>query len=159
MANAVYVALGVKVPMGASDKESGRIVFDAAEILPLIEDFQTAISLHDIPGHLGASKRQVEVLYRAGHLVPLIPAPERGAVRQVVFSPRHLEQLLSKIMELDELTDPADRWHPVGYACQRGAGPFADLFSRIMSGELRALRAPRQHGVASLRVHQDDVIG
>ncbi len=148
-----------KVPMGASDKESGRIVFDAAEILPLIEDFQTAINLHDIPGHLGASKRQVEVLYRAGHLVPLIPAPERGAVRQVVFSRRHLEQFLSTIKDLDELPDPAEGWHPVGYACQRGAGPFADLFNRIISGELRALRAPRQHGVASLRVHLDDVIG
>lgn len=148
-----------KVPIGASDKESGKIVFDAAEILPLIEDFQTAIRVQDLPAHLGASKRQVEVLYRAGHLVPLVPAPERGAVRQVVFARSQLELLLSKIADLEELTDDLEGWRPVAYACQRGAGPFPEVFSRIMSGELRARRDAKKHGICSLRVHLDDVIG
>lgn len=131
-----------KVPNGASDKESGKIVFDAAEILPLIEDFQTAVSLHDLPSYLGASKRQIDLLYRDGQLVPIVPAPERGAVRQVVFSRRVLDHLLSTIADLEKLDDPEGVWHPIAYVCQRGAGPFPELFCKVMAGEVPARRVP-----------------
>lgn len=144
--------------MARRDSDTGKMVFEAAEILPLIEEFQTAISLHDLAGHLGASKRQIELLYRAGHLRPLVPAPERGAVRNVVFARSHLDEVLARIDSMEELGSTENGWHPVAYVCQRGAGPFPDVYGRIMSGHLKAKRHSVQHGIASIRVNLDDAL-
>ncbi|KDB02142.1 hypothetical protein U879_18865 [Defluviimonas sp. 20V17] len=72
-----------KVPAGATDRESGNMIFDAAATLTLIEVFQSAVSFHDLSGYLGASKRQVETLYRADVPEPIIPAARRrsGAIQ------------------------------------------------------------------------------
>ncbi len=148
-----------KVPLGAADRESGNMIFDAAETIPLIEAFQSAVRLHEVPFYLGASKRQVENLYRAGILEPLIPATSRGAVRNVVFARSHLDEVLSRIDQLPVVSE-ADRadYHPVPYACQRGAGAFEAIFTRIMASEIQCCRDPRIRGIGGLIVRLDDVL-
>ncbi|SFD50054.1 hypothetical protein SAMN04488523_101163 [Sulfitobacter brevis] len=61
------------------------MVFETADIITLINAFKTAVPLHNIPEHFGASKRQIEVLWRKGVLQPLVTRTGRGSVRQAVF--------------------------------------------------------------------------
>lgn len=49
-----------------------------------------------------------DALCRSGFLTRLIPAAERGALRRGVFAPSHLEEVLSKIGELPEMTEDQD---------------------------------------------------
>ncbi|MFA5539879.1 MAG: hypothetical protein WCZ72_03130 [Gemmobacter sp.] len=147
-----------KVPSGATDKESGNLIFDAAETLSLMKAFQSAIRLHDLPEYFGASSRQIEILYRSGLLKPLVPVAAAEAVHNIVFARDHLDEMLAKIANLPTVLD-ADRekYHSVPYACQRGAGPFETVLPRIMSGEIPCCRGPCKHGIEALIVRLDDV--
>ncbi|MCZ4260070.1 hypothetical protein O4G76_04345 [Limimaricola sp. G21655-S1] len=129
-----------RVPTGATDAECGRMRFDAEEITGFIADSETAIPLLDVPEYIGASKRQVEMLYAAEIVLPLVPRTGRGAVRNAVFARRHLHKLLSTISELPE-AGPADgSLASISYACQRGIGTTPDVVRRVLSGELPAFR-------------------
>ncbi|WP_370160704.1 hypothetical protein [Limimaricola soesokkakensis] len=132
-----------KVPAGATEAECGRIRFEADEITGFIADSETAIPLLEVPEYIGARKRQVEMLYAAEIVLPLVPRTGRGAVRNVVFARRHLDGLLSAISNLPE-AGPADgSLTSISYACQRGLGTTPDVVRRILSKELRACRKPR----------------
>ena len=129
-----------RVPEGATGAECGRMRFDADEITGFIADSETAIPLLEVPEYIGASKRQVEMLYAAEIVLPLVPRTGRGAVRNVVFARRHLDELLSAISHLPE-AGPADgSLASISYACQRGLGTTPDVVRRILSGALPAFR-------------------
>jgi len=141
-----------KVPEGATDLEAGSLIFDAAEIIPLIEAFQTAVPLADLPECLGASKRQAEALVRAGVLRALIPAATQGAVRNVVFPRECVDELLHRIGQFPAISEAPPGWHPIAFACQRGAGPFEHVFCAIMAGEIPAIRDQRKRGIGAILI-------
>ena len=62
-----------EIPACASEIESGNMVFEAEKTVPLVRAVKTAVSLHDVAEYIGASKRQVESLYRKGIIRPLFP--------------------------------------------------------------------------------------
>lgn len=106
-------------PPGTTDAESGRLVFAADEVVSFIDDYGTAVPLTDVPKYLGASKHQTEILYAAEILTPLIPRNECGAVRNVVFSRRHLDEFLAKISSFSEVKDEVKSdLNTIAYACQ-----------------------------------------
>ena len=64
----------------------------------------------------------MEILYRVGIVQPLIPRAGRGSVRHVVFARSHLDEILNRMTELPALDETAAGvFHPISYACQRGA--------------------------------------
>jgi hypothetical protein len=142
-----------EVPAGATDAESGNLVFETEKILPLIEAFHSAVPLQEVPEFIGASKQQTERLYRGGILKPLIPASGPGSVRRVVFARADLDTFLEKLEQLP----PADShelpgFQPIAYACQRGAGPFEEVFAKVMDGSLPSCRSPGKTGISKIRV-------
>ncbi|PZX06773.1 TniQ family protein [Celeribacter halophilus] len=148
-----------ELPADASEVESGGMVFEAARTVSLIEDYKTAILLKDVPEYLGASKRQVENLYRRGILQPLIPRTARGAVRHVVFGRKHLDEILKRISELPDLDETeAGNFHPISYACQRGAGCFEDILVDIFEGRVSGFRNRDQFGIGSIYVDVSSLV-
>jgi len=148
-----------QVPEHATEVESGNMVFDAANAVPLIQSFKTAVPLMDVPEYVGASKGQVEILYRAGVIKPLIPRTGRGSVRRVVFARQHLDDFLGKISTLPELIlEDFNNLHPIAYACQRGAGPFEKVFNEIMAGAIPSFRHPDKIGVRAIYVRISDAL-
>jgi len=148
-----------QIPSTATDVESGNMVFDAAKTMPLIEAFKTAVTLQDVAEYIEGNKGQVEVLYRVGMLKPLVPRTGRGSVRHVVFARQHLDDFLAEISELPELAlDTGTNFHPLPYACQRGAGTFEGVFARVLSGEIPAFRQPGKVGVSAIYVDVDMVL-
>lgn len=141
-----------EIPDDATEVECGNMVFDAATTVPMVEAFKTAIPLRDVPDYLGASKRQVEILYREGIVLPLIPRSGRGSVRHVVFGRAHLDDLLGKIAGLPEVDSSGSVLHPIAYASQRGAGRFEYLFAEVLCGRIAAFRNPDRTGIGSLVV-------
>lgn len=73
-----------QIPQTATNVEIGNMVFEAAKTVPSIEAFKMAVPLRDVPEYLGASKRQVEALYRAGKSNRLFL--ELGPVRSIMLS-------------------------------------------------------------------------
>ena len=148
-----------KVPAGASDAESGNLVFDAHETIPLIEAFQTAVRLHDVPAYLGGSQGQIKALYRAGILKPFVPSTGRGSVRNVVFARAHLDEIHEKLDRLPVISGAeCAGLHPVAYACQRGAGPFEQVFARILAGDIPSRRRSGKTGIGQLLINPNDVL-
>ncbi|MFT5616542.1 MAG: hypothetical protein ACI8Q6_003844 [Granulosicoccus sp.] len=148
-----------QIPQTATDIESGNMVFEAAKTLPLIEAFKTAVPLRDVPEYLGASKRQVEALYRAGILKPLVPRTGPGSVRHVVFARKHLDDFLAKLCGLPELVAEAcEEFRPLAYACQRGAGPFENIFEEILAGHIPSFRHPKKSGIGAIFVDVKTVL-
>ncbi|WP_277871180.1 TniQ family protein [Thalassorhabdomicrobium marinisediminis] len=141
-----------EIPQEATEVESGKMVFEVARIVPLIDAFSTAIPLSEVPVYLGASKSQVKRLYRHGTLQPLIPTTGRGSVRRVVFARRHLDDLLARVAELPELGAQNDDFHPISYACQRGAGHFEEIFAEALEGRIMAFRHPGRTGIDAIQV-------
>lgn len=148
-----------QVPEHATEVQCGNMVFDAAKAVPLIQSFKTAVPLMDVPEYIGASKGQVEILYRVGLIKPLIPRTGRGSVRRVVFARQHLDNFLAKISALPEFTlENANKLHPIAFACQRGAGPFEKVFNEIMVGTIPSFRHPEKIGVGAVYVHIADAL-
>ncbi len=149
-----------QIPSGATDVESGNMVFEVAMILPLIQAFKSAVPLKDVPEYLVASKGQVEVLYRLGVLKPLVPRNGRGSVRHVVFARKHLDDFLAQIGELPNFVEVDNaNFHPLAYACQRGGGPFDNVFEGVLSGQIPAVRHPEKTGIAAIYVDLQVVVG
>ena len=129
------------IPEDATEIDAGNMTFEAEKTVPLIEAFKSAILLHDVPTYLGASKGQVETLYRIGAILPLVPRTERGSVRNVVFGKKHLDEILTRISDLPVLEDlSSDTLHQLSYASQRGAGRFELLFQNILDGKSPGFR-------------------
>lgn len=142
-----------EIPPDATEVECGNMVFDAATAVPMVEAFETAIPLRDVPDYLGASKRQVEILYREGIVLPLVPRSGRGSVRNVVFGRSHLDEMLEVIARLPEIEVSSEGdFHPISYASQRGAGRFEHLFAEILQGRIQAFRSPDRTGIGSIVV-------
>ncbi|MBM2293245.1 hypothetical protein JQX09_13910 [Sulfitobacter pseudonitzschiae] len=142
-----------EIPADSTEVKTGNMVFEVDKTVPLIEAFTTAIPLRDVPDYLGASKRQVEILYRAGIIQPLVPRKERGAVRNVVFGRTQLDDLLKRISDLPILDQTnAENFHPISYACQRGAGRFEDIFIDILEGLTSGFCRSEKSGVSAIYV-------
>lgn len=142
-----------EIPPEASELECGNMVFDAAQTVPLVEAFKTAIPLQEVAEYLGASQRQVEVLYRGGIVRPLIPRTSPGSVRDVVVSRKHLDEILGKVSVLPKAGEATlGELHSVAYACQHGAGPFEDVFRNILEGRTPAFRHPEKLGISAICV-------
>lgn len=148
-----------EIPGDATEVASGNMVFEVDKVVPLIEAFTTAIRLHDVAEYLGASQRQVEVLYRAGLIKPLVPRNQRGAVRNVVFGRAHLDDVLKLISDLPVLSERSQgKFHPISYACQRGAGRFEEIFPDVLEGRILAFRNPETRGIASIHVEVGSLV-
>lgn len=148
-----------EIPAGATEVESGNMVFEAAKTVPLIRAVKTAVSIHDIAEYIGASKRQVETLYRKGIIRPLIPRNGRGSVRQVVFAREHLDGMLKRISELPKLDKGAEgKFHSISYACQRGAGHFEDVLSGILEDRIPGFRHTGKIGIGAIYVDVHSVL-
>ena len=142
-----------EIPANSTEVETGNMVFEVDKTVPLIEAFTTAIPLRDVPDYLGASKRQVEILYRAGIIQPLVPRKERGAVRNVVFGRTKLDDFLKRISDLPILGQTnEENFHPISYACQRGAGRFEDICNEILEGLTPGFRHSEKSGVSAIHV-------
>lgn len=89
-----------EIPAVTTEIEGGKMVFDAVTTVSMIEAFQTAIPLCDLPVYLGATKQQIEVLSLGGIVLPLTLRTERGSVQHVLFGRSHLDELLAKIAGL-----------------------------------------------------------
>ncbi len=149
-----------EIPANATEVDCGRMVFEAATAVPMVEAFKTAVPLRDVPEYLGASKRQVEILYREGIVLPLVPRSGPGSVRHVVFGRKHLDELLARIACLPEVDRSSDRdFHPISYACQRGAGRFERLFTEVLQGKIPAFRSPDRTGVGGIVVDVGALVG
>lgn len=129
------------------------MVFDAATAVTMVEAFETAIPLRNVLDYLGASKRQAEILYREGIVLPLGARAGRGSVRQVVFGRSHLDEMSAEIARLPEIEVSCEgNFRPIAYASQRGAGRFERLFVEILQGRFQAFRSPDRTGIGSIVV-------
>lgn len=147
------------VPVGATDGESGRLVFRVHEVEQLVSDYETAIPLAEVPQYIGATHNHALALYRAGILPAVIPAEAPGAVRGVLVARRVLDELLDRIGALPPL-DPDRSYEalPVGKACQRYGRPADVLIRDVLAGKIAAFRTlgePRLHAV---RVLMSDMV-
>jgi hypothetical protein len=131
------------VPEGATNGESGRLVFPVEEVEQLIKDYETAIPLAQVPDYIGGTQSQTLALYRAGVLPPVIPADAPGAVRRVIFARRVLDDLLLRIGELSPVNVVQhEKVLSIGEACQRHGGRTEDLTQAVLAGKVGALRLP-----------------
>lgn len=147
------------VPKDATEVETGNMIFEAATAVPLIKAFKTAVPLQDVPQYIGATKSQIEILYRVGIVQPLTPRIGRGSVRQVVFARSHLDALLEKVSNLSiAAAEQEDDLQQLAYAAQRGAGRFQDLFADVLEGRIQAFRRPDLHGVGAIQVNVNALI-
>ncbi|MFC3627829.1 TniQ family protein [Paracoccus angustae] len=141
------------VPEGATDGESGRLVFPVEEVEQLIKDYETAIPLAQVPDYIGGTQSQTLALYRAGVLPPVIPADAPGAVRRVIFARRVLDDLLSRIGELSPFDDTQrEKVLSIGEACQRHGGRTEDLTQAVLAGKIEAFRLPGDTRLHAVRV-------
>ena len=125
----------------------------------VIDAFSGAISLQDVPEYLGASRRQVEILYRSGIVQPLVPRTSRGSVRQVVFAKDHLDHLLERITKVTVIDETRQGdFHPIAYVYQRGAGQFEDIFIGILDGRINAFRREEKAGIGSIVLDVNTVV-
>ncbi len=147
------------VPEGATDGESGRLVFPVAEVEQLVGDYETAIPLAEVPEYVGGTQSQTLALYRAGILPAVIPADAPGAVRGVIFARRVLNDLLARIGALPLLENGHQgRALTIAEACQRHGGRTDDLTRAVLLREIPGYRIsgePRLHG---LRVFVSDIL-
>lgn len=143
-----------RVPEGISDLESGHIVFPADEVEQLCRDFADAVSLEEVPDHIGASIRQTQALRRAGILTPIVGGKKPGDVRQIVFARRMLDEFLDRLEDLP-ITD-ASGTVDIATACQRVGIFTEDLVAGILAGTIPASRIDGR-GLDRIRLRLDDV--
>jgi hypothetical protein len=143
----------------ATEVDAGNMVFQVATTGPLIEAFKTAVPLKDVPDYLGATKGQIEALYRVGILQPFVPRTGPGSVRNVVFARKHLDSFLQQVSGFPALDEHNSKiTHPIAYACQRGAGPFEAVFASILDGQITCFRNPRKSGISAIEVDVNSLI-
>ncbi|MEP3040673.1 MAG: hypothetical protein ABJO97_18530 [Roseibium sp.] len=116
-----------------------------------MSDFETAVPLSDVPDYIGASLTQMQALYAASLLLPLVPRNSRGAVRNVVFAKRHLDTFLVPFEALPKVDQShVEGLHSIAYTCQRGGGTTAEVIKAIVDGDLSAFRLPYKSGLAAI---------
>jgi hypothetical protein len=146
------------VPEGATNGESGRLVFPVEEVEQLIKDYETAIPLAQVPDYIGGTQSQTLALYRAGVLPPVIPADAPGAVRRVIFARRVLDDLLLRIGELSPVNVVQhEKVLSIGEACQRHGGRTEDLTQAVLAGKIKALRLPGDARLHAVRVSASEL--
>lgn len=142
------------IPENASANTAGTMIFEIAEVVPLIRGLETAIPMKDVPAYLNATKFQIEKLYAAGIIEPLIPRTAPGSVRKIVFGRDHLDKILGKVVSLPILNERSGLdFHPIAYACQRGAGAFECVFSDVIDGRLEGFRHLEKVGIGAIYVN------
>ncbi len=146
------------MPEGATDAESGLLVFPVEEVELICREFETAVPLQALAEHLGASMNQAQALYSAGIISPLIPPGGPGSVRKVVFGRSHLNGFLSRIEAMEVV--PAEfrgEIVSISVACQREGGTTPDLVQAIWDRRIMAWRDPLHTGLRSILVRLCDV--
>ncbi|MFY0662502.1 MAG: hypothetical protein JXR15_18570 [Shimia sp.] len=113
----------------------------------LVDAFQSAIPMQDVPDHFSATKHQFEALYRSSIVRPLVPSSDRSSVRNVVFDRSKLDGLLEKVAKLpNTATAGQGTWHTISYAAQRGAGHFERIFRDVLEKSVPAYLHPEKCG-------------
>ncbi|WP_282603997.1 TniQ family protein [Paracoccus sp. PARArs4] len=147
------------VPPGATDGETGRLVFPVEEVEQLIRDYETAVPLAHLSDYIGCSHSQALSLYRAGILSPLIPANAPGAVRRIIFARRILDKLLERIAELPL---PDDTLHEdvlsIAATCQRHGGRTDELTKAVLEGKVVAFRVRGDVRLHAVRVSTSSLL-
>ncbi|MDN3711189.1 hypothetical protein QWZ10_03955 [Paracoccus cavernae] len=134
------------------------MTFPVGEVEVLQEDVENAIPYEKVANYLGASVRQVQMLYGAGMIMPLFPPAGAGSVRRLVFGKRHLDAFLDQVSQADVLDEEAaDGFATIAVACQRIGMMTPDLIDAVFAGRIRGRRDPSLSGFAALKVRLDDV--
>ena len=146
------------VPEGASDAESGRLVFPVQEVEQLVQDYEASVPLAEAPAYLGGSQRLTLSLYRSGLLPPVIHSEAAGSVRRVLFAKRVLDEILGQISMLPIAPPPLEAdLVSVTEFCRRHGGKSEDLISAILSGERQGFRRPGEPHLNAILVAQAPV--
>lgn len=146
------------VPKGATDAESGRLVFRMHEVEQLIKDHENGIPLAEVPAYIGGTHRQISALSRAGLLPPVIPADAPGAVRRIIIARRVLDDLLARVGALPLLERKQyDQALSVAKACERHARPTDALIRDIMAKTVPAYRVAGKPRLDAVRVLASDM--
>ena len=145
-------------PEGATDAETGLLTFPVGEVEGLQEDVVHAIPYEEVANYLGASIRQVQMLYGAGMITPLFPPAGAGSVRRLVFARRHLDAFLERVLKADVLDgDVGNEFVSIAVACQRIGMMTPDLVDAVFTGRIQGWRDPSLSGLAALKLRLDDV--
>lgn len=74
------------------------VTFDAASAKSLLSNVQNSLSLGAVPDYIGSTRRDVEVLERAGHLVPICRGGQRDSALSVyIFRRRDVDAFLDRL--------------------------------------------------------------
>ncbi|NEX48688.1 hypothetical protein, partial [Pseudotabrizicola algicola] len=130
------------MPQGATDAESGRLVFPVKDVEQLVTDYEVAVPLAQVSHYIGGTPNQSLTLYNTGILPTVIPADAPGAVRGVIFAKRVLDDFLATIGAMP-LLDDAQRNQSlsIAEACQRYGGTTDELIAAVLSGKIAAFRS------------------
>lgn len=145
-------------PKGATDAETGQLTFPVGAVEDLQEDVANAIQYEDVANYIGASIRQVQMLYATGMITPLFPPNGAGSVRRLAFARRHLDVFLDQVSR-SEILDASDDegFVPIAVACQRIGMMTPDLIDTVFAGQIQGWRDPSLSGLAALKISLDDV--
>lgn len=145
-------------PEGATDAETGQLTFPVGAVEELQEDVANAIQYEDVANYIGASIRQVQMLYATGMITPLFPPNGAGSVRRLVFARRHLDAFLDQVLQAEILNaDHDEDFVSIAVACQRIGMMTSDLIEAAFAGQIQGWRDPSLSGLAALKVSLDDV--
>lgn len=81
-----------------ASRPDDMVTFDAASAKSLLNDVQTSLSLGAVANYIGSTRRDVEVLERAGHLVPICRGGQRDSALSVyIFRRRDVDAFLERL--------------------------------------------------------------
>lgn len=147
------------VPEGATDAESGRLVFPVKDVEQLVTDYESAVPLAQVPHYIGGTPNQSLTLYNTGILPAVIPADAPGAVRGVIFAKRVLDEFLATIAAMPLLEDAQrNQSLSIAEACQRCGGTTNELIAAVLSGKIAAFRSREDSRLDAIRVLVPEVL-
>jgi len=139
------------------DLAAHRLVFDVAKAETLCADIVDGLSLHLVPEVIGCSRSQAECLYREGLLRPVIATDVANKIGKLTFARRDLLSFLDAIGQLPKIEgDPADLIDMVS-ATKRTGRSTGDIMTRILDGNLKAVRKAGDPAVKAIRFDLRDL--
>ncbi|SOH93731.1 TniQ protein [Monaibacterium marinum] len=139
------------------DLAAHRLVFDVAKAETLCADIVDGLSLHLVPEFIGCSRNQAECLYRENLISPIITTDASNRIGKLTFARRDLLSFLKTIGQLSEIKgDPAELIDMVS-ATKRTGRSTGDIMTRILDGNLKAVRRAGDPAVNAIRFDLRDL--
>lgn len=113
-----------------------RILFDADRAAKAIAEINGSMKLTEVGRYLNIPRAQLEILLKAGHLKPFIPAGT-GNIGSHAFAKSDIDQFRDKLFQgAIEVSTPAGRWHSIPGAAKRANCSAAEIVTLILEGRL-----------------------